>query len=220
MWKNIDFFKVNFVALLWNTHLLQDQIFASFHSSLLSYFFKCILCPQTLLLEDERQPLYLLQRVTVICEEWLWAQHLPHGRVSREHWKQRCIDRQTCQHGRVQLCAGLCVCVCLGDGGVPVNELLFERFLCRSMANKLNLHFRILLPLCFSKSVYFPFTFSSLLSERQACSSHYLPISFCDLCSCSCLVFFSSSLLCLLCLPKFSTKFSISFPLILHFLTS
>lgn len=177
------------------------------------------LCPQTLLLEGGRQPLYLLQRVTVICEEWLWAQHLPHGRVSREHWKQRCTDRQTDQHGHVQLCAWFYVCVCLGDGRVPVNELLFERFLCRSMANRLNLHFRILISLCFSKSstsVYFPFTFSSPVSETAGLFFTLFTHLFLWPLLCSCLIFFSSSLLCLLCLPKISNKFDSSFPLILH----
>lgn len=66
------------------------------------------------------------------------------------------------------LCVTVCVRVCLGECGVPVNTLLSKRFLCRSMANRRHLHFRILIPLFsskFSTSLYFPFTYSHPSSE-------------------------------------------------------
>lgn len=175
------------------THLFQDQNSVWFHPG----FFSChISVPY----RGERNPLEVLWRVTVISEEWCkdWAKSTENRRIKLFAW-------------HVHLCVTVCLCVFLVECGVPANKLLFERFLHRSMVNRLHLHIVILIPLFFSRSstfLYFPTTYSHLslsLSTRAAC---YLPMAFCDLWFCSCLSFSSSCLPRNLCLSEFSPKYS------------
>lgn len=120
------------------------------------------------------------------------------------------------------LCVTVCVRVCLGECGVPVNTYSLRD----SFADQWQTDITCISEysfLYFPVSFLLPFTFPPRIRilplNLQSCASHYLPMAFCDLCFCSCLSFFSSSLPCLLHVPKLSPKFGSSFRPSFNFLT-